>query len=160
MTTYQFEVPDALWRKWKRTVPRDQNLDERIRELLEADAQGRVLDPGDQEADDQEADGPMTVEIDLGIDQVDFPEGRDWRDCADAVYVARDYIHEHDGAAMRELVENVMPEYSLGYDVPDLEPGERYRGGWWRSVVKPGLKALPDVQAPAPGGSEWRPRES
>jgi hypothetical protein len=71
------------------------------------------------------------------------------------VYAARDYLKEHGAASMRELVTEVIPAHPLGYDVPDLDPGDRYRGSWWRKVVKPGLKALPDVAAPA-GGGKWR----
>jgi hypothetical protein len=33
---------------------------------------------------------------------------------------------------------------------------ERYRGSWWRKVVKPSLKALPDVESPGEGGREWK----
>ena len=49
-----------------------------------------------------------------------------------------------------------MSDLWLGYDVPELDPGDRYRGAWWRRVVKPGLKALPDVEAPSRGASDWR----
>lgn len=63
-----------------------------------------------------------------------------------AVYAVRDYLRDHGPASMREIVTGVMPAHSLGYDVPDLEPGDRYRGAWWRRVVRPGLAALPDVE--------------
>lgn len=86
---------------------------------------------------------------------VDFPGGRDREACVDAVLAARDYLAESGGASMREIVVTVMPDHSLGYDVPDLEPGDRYRGSWWRKVVRPGLKALPDVES-ASGGGQWR----
>jgi len=36
-----------------------------------------------------------------------------------------------------------------------IEAGERYRGGWWRLVVRPGLEAAPDVEKPPRSGSEW-----
>ena len=85
---------------------------------------------------------------------VDFP--RDREACERAVYTARAYLQEYGAASMRELVRDVMPEYPIGYDVPDLKEGGRYRGAWWRKVVKPGLEALPDVEPPAPGASDWR----
>jgi len=44
MVKYQFEISDDEWERWKRTVPRSKSLDERIRELIEADAEGRVDD--------------------------------------------------------------------------------------------------------------------
>jgi len=47
----------------------------------------------------------------------------------------------------------------LGYDPADalakIEAGERYRGSWWRKVIKPGLEALPHISKPAPGASNW-----
>lgn len=44
---YQFQVSRKSWEEWKNTVPRSKNLDVRIRELLNADTDGRVLDPDD-----------------------------------------------------------------------------------------------------------------
>jgi biotin operon repressor len=87
---------------------------------------------------------------------IDFPQGRDRTECIDAIHAARDYLRENDKATMRDFVTDVMPDHPVGYDVPQLEPGDRYRGAWWRRVVKPGLKALPDVQSPASGQSEFR----
>lgn len=91
-----------------------------------------------------------------GLEGVTFPGGRDRDDCEAAVLAARDYLREDGPATMREIVAEVMPEHPVGYDVPDLEPGDRYRGAWWRKVVKPGLKALEDVEPPARGASAWR----
>lgn len=94
------------------------------------------------------------------IEAVDFPSGRDREECELAVVAAREYIRDHGGATKQDLVENVMPDHPLGYDVDaalaKIEAGERFRGAWWRRVVKPGLKALPDVQTPPQGASEWR----
>jgi len=40
-----------------------------------------------------------------------------------------------------------MPDHPLGYDVPDLQPGDRFRGAWWRRLIQPGLRdALDDVE--------------
>jgi hypothetical protein len=40
---------------------------------------------------------------------------------------------------------------------PQVEAeAERDRGAWWRRVAKPGLEALPDVEKPTGGRSEWR----
>jgi len=90
------------------------------------------------------------------LEAVDFPAGRDREECREAVYAAREYLREEGRASKREIVESVMPEHALGYDVPDLDDGTRYRGAWWRRVVKPGLQALEDVEKPPPGGSDWR----
>jgi hypothetical protein len=44
MVTYQFEVDRDEWEDWKDTVPRSKSLDERLRELIQADTEGRVQD--------------------------------------------------------------------------------------------------------------------
>lgn len=163
MTKYQFECPDSLWRKWKRTVPRDVNLDERIRQLLEADAEGRVIEAS-SEADESGRDVAESDPEGLR-EAVDFPGPEERvQDCLRAVYLARHYVHEHGGATKAELVVNVMEQQPAGYDVEGalekIASGERYRGGWWRNVVKPGLEALPEIEAPTGGASEWRPSDA
>lgn len=51
---------------------------------------------------------------------------------------------------MRAIVAEVLLEDPLGYDVDGtlekVEVGDRHRGAWWLRVVKPGLKALPDMR--------------
>ena len=105
-------------------------------------------------------DAPESDAVDDPLEDVEFPAGRDREECSAAVYAARDYLREHGPATKRDLVAEVMPDHPLGYDVDGalekVEAGDRYRGAWWRRVVKPGLKALPDVEAPARGASEWR----
>jgi hypothetical protein len=95
----------------------------------------------------------------VSLDDVDFPDSRNRADCLAAVDTARAYLKEHGGGTMRDLVTDVMPMHSLGYDVDaaldKIEAGERYRAGWWRLVVRPGLKAAPDIEKPPRGGSEW-----
>lgn len=53
MVKYQFQADDDEWQAWKRTVPRDKSLEQRINELIRADTEGRVTaaDPGRVEAD-------------------------------------------------------------------------------------------------------------
>ncbi|MDL0134970.1 hypothetical protein [Halobacterium salinarum] len=109
----------------------------------------------------EERDTPLESDVvDDALEKVDFPAGRELEACSAAVYAARDYLRDHGPATKREIVAEVMPEHPLGYDVDGalekVEAGDRYRGAWWRRVVKPGLKALPDVEAPARGASEWR----
>lgn len=61
MVTYQFEIDDGEWEEWKETVPRSKSLDERIRELIRADAEGRVLEERVDANRDREAQ-PHDVE--------------------------------------------------------------------------------------------------
>lgn len=56
-----------------------------------------------------------------------------------------------------------MPEHPLGYDAEDAlatvdAEDERYRGSWWRKVIRPGLAALDGVEKP-PGANEWNAPE-
>jgi len=53
MVTYQFEVDDDTWKEWKNTVPRSKTLDTRLRELIKADKDGRVLPPGESDRADE-----------------------------------------------------------------------------------------------------------
>jgi len=115
---------------------------------------------GDTQATDETADTRARGDHEHTLDDVGFPGNRDRDACERAVYAARDYIREHGGATKQDLVKAVMPEYTLGYDVDaalaKIEAGDRFRGAWWRRVIKPGLKALPDVQTPPQGASTWR----
>lgn len=92
---------------------------------------------------------------------VDFPSNRDRDQATDAVAAARAYIRDHDGATRSELVVNVMPDTPVSYDADTAieqvtSDDDRYRGGWWRSVIKPGLEAVSDIEPPAPGASTWQ----
>jgi hypothetical protein len=87
---------------------------------------------------------------------VEVPTAGDPAEASAAVFEARAFLREQGGASMKEIVANVMPDHPLGYDVPELESGDRYRGAWWRRVVKPGLEAVDDVEKPTGGRSEWR----
>ena len=61
---YQFQINDEKWQEWKRTVPRDKSLEDRIIELIEADTEGRVSEstPAPPETDDVQDDvEPVTA---------------------------------------------------------------------------------------------------
>lgn len=137
-----------------------QAADYRLRKLLDEDRVSKKkigaslvwFAPEDQ--DELEHDTrPLT---DHGLDDVDFPKSKDRARCEQAVRASRDYIRDQDGASMREIVSSIMPDHPLGYDVPDLEPGDRFRGAWWRRVVKPGLESLEEIEKPSRGQSRWR----
>jgi len=123
------------------------------RERSEETAGDRVTES--EAAAEPAASEQQGVEIPEALEGVDFPQGRDPEACVQAIFGARGYLQGEGPAPAREIVMNVMPDHPLGYDVPDLKPGDRYRGSWWRNIVKPGLEALPGVEKPA-GGGEWR----
>lgn len=154
--TYQFEIDADTWNEWKATVPREKSLHDRIREYIEADRDGRLTitpptddttpaeEPDEAPRDDAPASS-SSADVDV-LDAMDIPQGKDPEACRDALYAVRDYLEEHGPASMREIVTAVMPDHPLGYDVPQLEPGDRFRGAWWRRIIQPGLRALPSVE--------------
>jgi hypothetical protein len=93
------------------------------------------------------------------VDTDELPVTVDVDDAAAAIGAARDYIRDHGGATKADLVRHVMPDHPLGYDVDGalekIDGPDRYRGAWWRRVVKPGLEADDDVEKPPRGGSVW-----
>lgn len=127
---------------------------------------GPVVEPDSRETardtrrETPDADDAVSGENGDGFGGVDFPATRDRSECVEAVEAAREYIREHGGATMRELVAEVMPDHPVGYDAEkDIDrindPDERNRSTWWRKVIRPGLQADPDVSKPPTGGSRW-----
>lgn len=102
------------------------------------DSRGESHGDATETGNDTTTDG-ATDGVSLGDD---VPERIDDADARDAVAAAVDYVAEHGPTGMREVVNAVLPEHPLGYDtdVVPLESGERYRGAWWRKVVKNGLE--------------------
>lgn len=132
------------------------------RELQEARSRrSRIAAGHSASSGDGRDDAASTAADDApeSLEDVEFPEGRERADCEATVRAARDYLRTDGPATMREIVAAVMPEHPLGYDadaaLEKIEAGDRFRGAWWRRVVKPGLEALEDVESPPRGGSDW-----
>lgn len=118
------------------------------------------------ETDAVEADREFGTEgvdsdaVKAAITDIEFPSTKDREECLEAIRAAYEYLQDHGKATMSEFVREVMPEHPVGYDVEsDIErindPDKRNRSTWWRKVVKPGLQALPDVESPPKGASNW-----
>jgi hypothetical protein len=158
MTTYQFEVDDELWKSWKLTVPRDKSLDERIRELLEADRDGRVQDAGEKRDEPPEPDtSPEPDPEPRRREPTPTRDREQLRDAlagdgdllearVDAVLAMRDVLREQKRATKDELVAVVDPEV---VDYADLE-------SVWSNMAKGTFGELDGVESPPPGKSEWR----
>lgn len=93
------------------------------------------------------------------VADIDFPATKDRNECVEAVRAAYELLKERGTATKKDFVREVMDEHSLEYDVDaaleKLDSPERYRGAWWRRVIKPALKSLPDVESPTRGASDW-----
>jgi len=138
---------------WPADESRDEQTQSERRETGESTAQSDDGREGRDDTSDTSHDTPA------GLGTVEYPDKRDRDACERAVFAARDYIRDHDGATKGEIVRGVMPDHALGYDVTaaleKLDSSNRYRGGWWRNVVTEGLEALDDVQKPDPGAGTW-----
>ena len=167
MTKYQFEADDELWTEWKNTVPRDKALDQRIRELLKADADGRVQpsdaadgwdpdpdqhrtldDLDDQEDvvdDDQDlssagdAGDEITAEADPGlVAQLDLPgQGQKLIDRQQAVIALLGVLDDADGAVRASVLRETV--------YPDHPAGYESERSWWKNCMQPALKELDDA---------------
>lgn len=61
-----------------------------------------------------------------------------------AILAAYTYLTGQGSARRSDFIREVYPCYPGGYSIPD--------GGWWETVVKPGLGACPDI---AKGNAMW-----
>jgi hypothetical protein len=120
----------------------------RDREAVE-DAGGDEQREGDDE-DVRESD-PVADGLEAALVDVDFPASVDREAAVETVRAASAFVDESGPVSKGDVVAAVMPDHALGYDVDGAlakvdASGERYRGAWWRKVVKPGLGALDDVE--------------
>ena len=137
------------------------------RETGESDARADAVDdatdgPADPPADAHGADGAGEEDA-LDAVLADLPSTVDPADARETIHTVREFLREAGPASKATIVREVMPTHPLGYDADDalakIDAGDRYRGAWWRRVVKPGLEALPDVSKPPAGASEWKAGE-
>lgn len=139
----------------------DDTDDERRRESVEsAPASNRDREVVEDVAGDERREGddedvrerdPVGGGLEAALVDVEFPESVDRDAAIETVRAASAVVHESGPVSKGDLVAAVMPDHALGYDVDAAlakveASGERYRGAWWRKVVKPGLGALDDVE--------------
>jgi len=153
VTTYQFEIDGEKWRHWKDTVPRSKSLDDRIRELIEADTEGRVVET---EGRERTGDDDLRARAEATLDELAVP-GRDAsveRNRREAILWAWDYLRRHGDATSSEIANATFGYFwdcDLGYSVSARYPGYQL----WDSVVRDALRELPGVDGPAERGNEW-----
>jgi alkylhydroperoxidase/carboxymuconolactone decarboxylase family protein YurZ len=133
VTTYQFDVEDDLWESWKDTVPRSKNLDTRLRELIKADRDGRVLDA------DHDGDAPTHAYRDA-VDEVVSDESvvdevaATWDDSdarlqqrREAAEAAVRLAKERGQLGKQTAVDELLPKYAV-----DGQNDET----WWRRNIR------------------------
>jgi len=156
MVTYQFEVDDDDWRRWKDTVPRSKALDVRLRELIAADADGRVSPPQPEQAESVEEPEPEPAPPERGLStdardslRDELAGSGDLLDRrVDAIATMYDLLRDRGEAEKDELLDAVDVD-ATGY---------ASRDSVWANMVKgkKTLSALPGVESPPTGRSEWR----
>lgn len=162
MVKYQFEIDDSDWVEWKRTVPRTKSLDKRIRELIEADTEGRVVEnEGDEGAipEPTENHSPGT-ERQQTVDESHRDllreelagSGELLERRVDAILSMYDVLREQGEAEKDDLLDVVDVD---AVDYADTD-------SVWSNMVKgrDSLRALPGVETPPTGRTVWRYSEN
>lgn len=70
--------------------------------------------------------------------------GDEQRERRRAIRAAYCYLRDQGSARRGDFIREIYPSYPGGYSIPD--------GGWWETIVKPGLSACPDI---AKGNAMW-----
>ena len=161
MVTYQFEVDGDTWRKWKDTVPRSKNLDDRLRELVVLDAEGQI-DGSQHVAAGAAAPGETEAETETGtarsddtpaVDRAQLREalagsGDVLEARVDAIVAMYDRLRQEGEATKGELLD-VVDADTVNYAGADSV---------WANMVKgkKTLRTLPGVEPPPTGRATWR----
>jgi len=144
-------IPDDLKERVHAELDYEDNRSEWIRDAIQAKLAGEQQ-PDRESAPEARERGESSFTLPDTL-----PDRIDRQDAREAIEAAVSFIERNNGATMREIVTTVGQEHSLGYDVPaEIPEGERFRGAFWRKIVKPGLENHPAIQKPNPGQSEWR----
>ena len=158
MVKYQFEIDDSDWEEWKKTVPRTKSLDKRIRELIAADTEDRVVEHTEEEAVVTEPTQRESVTQD--VQQTVDRSHRD--NLRDELAGSGDLLESRVSAilSMYEVLrERGKAEKDDLLDAVDIDAtGYKSRESVWSNMVKgkDTLRALPGVQTPPTGKTEWR----
>lgn len=139
VTVYQFKIADDEWESWKTTVPRSKALDTRLRELIKADREGRVLPP-DHDGDRPSSETYDVVDEAINSDDVVSRISRSWTDPEqkldqrrEAAAAALELIRRRGQLGKRHAVETLLPEFAV-----DGQNDET----WYRQNVRPVLREV------------------
>jgi hypothetical protein len=129
-------------------------------DLEDVDDDRRSSTTSSVQPEDGSKQGLSKTNLEDAVDHPDLPGGKSPGECVDALGAAYELLQAEGSMTKADVVRDVMPNHPLGYDVDEmrekLDAGDRYRGAWWRRIVKPGLEELPDVEKPTGGHSQWR----
>ena len=140
MVTYQFEVDDDTWTEWKRTVPRDKSLEQRLIELIEADTDGRVEVAVDDSAASVEEPTPKPV--DEPISEIVDQAGSDWQGDHPALRETKLVSLRSALEAVRQEPQSKSELQETVYDKYADDISSQNERSWFRKTVKPYLKQV------------------
>jgi hypothetical protein len=149
-TTIQIRV--TTWQALNSRKTPDDSFDDVIQDLLQSVEDS---EPSKDHETTATIEAPESNPNEIQLPD-DVPNRIDDEQARATIRAAIEFIEENNGATKRELVENVMPDHPLGYELPELAEGERFRGAWYRRVVKPGLSKSEKIKKPKPSESTWR----
>lgn len=146
-------VSNDVWRELNSRKQPGESFDDVLRRMLAVETGSCAERDGGDETTRTHAESDVS--------QLDLPASVDPDAAEQAVAAVVAELRERGSATKGELVQAVMAEHDLGYDsraaVAKVETsGERYRGAWWRRVVKPALEQHEKIAKPTGGRSEWR----
>jgi len=147
VTTYQFDTDDEEWDAWKNQVPRSKSLDTRLRELMKADREGRVLPP-DHEGDSRSEEYHDVVDEVVRETSVVDEIASGWDDSDErlrqrrrAAEAALELIQSRGELGKSTAMDELLPDHAV-----DGQNDET----WWRKNVRP---VLQQVATYSPGGA-------
>lgn len=151
MADTSIAVSDEVWGELHRRKQRGDTFDDVLRRELDLGHDEQAGEQKNRQSLEHLENGTLAPKV-----PDEIPNRISDESAADAIAAAVAFIEDQNGASMREIVSEVMPEHDLGYDVPELQEGDRYRGSWWRNVIKPALEQEPSVEKPDNPSSPWK----
>jgi len=145
---YQFQIDEEKWTEWKRTVPRDKSLEDRLIELIEADTEGRVTETADDDDEELRSDGiGQIVRKDSSSDPIaealeGWRPGRGPDDRTERVASARqllEWLRDQD-----RLIQRAEIEQEIGDDLM-LDDQTEFVDGFWKCVGLPAIRRARDA---------------
>lgn len=154
MVTYQFDIDDDEWASWKRQVPRDKTLDTRIRELLQADREGRVMEPETAPTPDPESTPTRVEETPAEpADDIEWAITETVADWADESDERRQKRIETLRCALEALREKPMSKKQMQTECYEEVPNQNERT-WYRKTVRPALGLVSEYDSSS-GEYHW-----
>jgi hypothetical protein len=139
--TFSFDVDEERWERWKKTVPRDVALHTRIKELLDADAEGRIQERGAKTETGAAGLTPRVV-VDMVGEELNEQKRR-------SLLAGLEYLREEGEATAGEIAEAARKAE------PVYASAKSWRSNLWNNVGKE-LRKTGAVELAEKSRGRWR----